>query len=87
MSNHIGEINKMVASPPLPAPAGSANLPCPFCGWPCDDCVSEDGDEYLGCSNDKCAAAKLAWTGEQWNRRPLPPNTERTDRRGGGSVA
>ncbi len=44
-------------------------LPCPFCGAECDDCRNEEGEGYLGCSNAKCPASRLAVTDEQWNRR------------------
>ena len=47
----------------------SEALPCPFCGSPCDDCRNEDGEGFLGCSNEHCPAHKLAMTDEQWNTR------------------
>lgn len=55
----------------------SANLPCPFCGSPCDDCRGGENDEdgWLGCDNQKCPASRLVMTAEQWNTR-YSPNAE-----------
>lgn len=52
-------------------PHVSSNLPCPFCGSPCDDCRGALGcqDGWLGCGNHKCPASKLKMTAEQWNTR------------------
>lgn len=45
-------------------------LVCPFCGSPCDECQSEDNEEYYGCENQKCGARMLAMTRREWNNRP-----------------
>jgi len=43
--------------------------PCPFCASPCDNCVREDGEGFLGCENTKCPVSRLAMTHDQWNTR------------------
>ena len=65
------EQNVSKADTPSPERLGSANLPCPFCGSPCDNCRGGESDEdgWLGCDNQNCPASRLVMTAEQWNTR------------------